>query len=279
MDLDRDRVQRAWVHLLAKNPQLLILIGDNAYPNTTMRSMIWAEHLQQRGVETYAEVMSKVPSVATWDDHDFGPNNSAGADKEKENRDESAQAFRHLFYGQPFREPQAIYCNFVWGDIEFFILDNRYYRTHYKSGFPTSRKMLGDTQWTWFEEGVANSQARFKVIVTGTTLDSGVTETWAADYPGEWLRLRELAKAYRGLVFASGDSHNCEFATHSLGSGRNLHEFSASGIGKGPSYANHAFVTLTFDSRNDEGETVTGRIFRQDGSQRGADITIPLNAL
>ena len=262
------RVQKAWPHLLAQQPDLLILGGDNCYANTTMSSMIWAEHLQQRGVDEFADVIRQVPTFATWDDHDFGPNNSSGADKELANRDETKLAFKQLFKGFPFASDNGIHYRFKWRDVEIFMLDVRYFRNHYGNG----GAMLGDSQWNWLETRLAASTARFKVLVSGTTLDSGDTETWADDYPEEWTRLQNLVQRYRGVIVVSGDIHNCQIQAHPLSTAASppvLWEFISSGIAQdigNECYDIHGFMTLTFDTTTAGNERVIGRIFGKDGT-------------
>ena len=267
MDLVDPRDQPAWNTVPGKNPRLLLLVGDNAYPNTTMRSMIWAEHLQQRGIESFANVIRQTPTLATWDDHDFGPNNSAGADVELDHRDESQGAFRELFMGLPFASSQGIHYSFSWGDVDFFVLDNRYFRNHYLAGQTAQRKMLGEDQWDWLVSALSASTARFKVIVSGTTLDSGHTETWADDYPSEWLRLKTVVENYRGIIVVSGDIHVCQFTRHTMPSGRPLWEFTSSGM-SGQEGPEHAYMTLSFDTTQAGQESVTARLHRQNGSER-----------
>lgn len=265
IDLSDPRQQPAWTHLRAQSPDLLLLIGDNAYANTTMRSMIWAEHLQQRGVEGFANVIRDIPVFATWDDHDFGPNNASGADVERTHRQESRDTFVELFAGLPLVDDEGIQGAFVWGDVAFFMLDVRYFRHHYHAGVPAVRDLLGESQWQWLEDALLASEARFKVIVSGTTLDSHETETWADDYPREWGRLRRLVERVHGVVVASGDIHCCRIMSHPLDSGRLLWEIISSAM-TGQSGNDHAFVTLTFDTRVAGVETVCARRFRQDGS-------------
>jgi hypothetical protein len=63
MDLGKSRGQPAWKHILAAKPAFVLLIGDTAYANTTDRSMQWAEHVQQRSVPSFADLISKVPTL------------------------------------------------------------------------------------------------------------------------------------------------------------------------------------------------------------------------
>jgi alkaline phosphatase D len=266
------RDQPAWIALAAQQPHLLVLTGDNAYPNTTMRSMIWAEHLQQRGVDSYAGALRNIAVTAVWDDHDFGPNNSAG-EKETSHRQETATAFRELHTGLPYASGDAIYHKVAWQDVDLFMLDVRYFRDWYKepTGVISTRKMLGAQQWRWLRDELAASNATFKIVVSGTTLNSGATETWADDYTREWLDLRALALATPGVIVVSGDIHKCAIQSHRLSEKRQLWEIISSGVGKGSD--EHGFATVTIDATLPD-PTLTARLFRKNGNERLVDRTV-----
>ena len=269
------RHQEAWRHLLSMRPDLLILGGDISYPNTTMRSMIWAEHLQTRGLDGFDEVIANTPTFVTWDDHDFGPNNSGGGDVEILHRDESLKAFKELFPGDPFFANEGLYYKFRWQDVDFFMLDVRFFRTHYETGNPANRDMLGPNQWLFLRADLAASNAPFKVLVSGTTLDSGDTETWADDYPMEWTRLRTLAAQHSGVVVISGDVHRCEVRSHPIAD-KLLWEFTSSGIGQNigePCHEKDGFMTLTFDTTSAD-PSITVRTFSKSGLEISAPQTI-----
>jgi hypothetical protein len=267
MDCGANRQQPTWKFLEDQHPDLIVLSGDNVYSNTTMTSMIWAEHLQQRGIESFAHVVANIPIFATWDDHDFGPNNSSGADRELKQRDESASAFRNLFPGAPFPARQGIYYKFKWGNVEFFMLDVRYFRTHY-SGNPLGNRIMGEDQWAWLKSEIKNSAALFKVIVSGTAVhDAQASETWLDDYLVEWGQLAKVAADSTGVCLVTGDVHNCYVQRHAIGHDRHLWEFVSSGIGK-DSQPNEGFTTLMFDTSEPKKEKIVAKIFRKNGTLR-----------
>jgi hypothetical protein len=284
MDLHHDRIQATWAPLLAGKPNVLLLAGDNAYPNTTLRSMIWAEHLQQRGVASFAEVIRQTSTLCTWDDHDFGPNNSSGADKETAYRGESQATFRELHKGFPFAATQGIYYVVRWQNVEIYMLDVRYFRHYYasKDVAPRDRRMLGSAQWSWLEKALAASTAKFKLLVSGTTVDAAKSETWEISYPTEWSRLQTLATRTPGLLLLTGDVHFCQIRHHLLTTGRTLWEIVSSGIAKNETTGKHehGYVTLGFDTTKPGQESVVVRVFRKDGSERTAErVTIALASI
>ena len=74
-----------------------------------------------------------------------------------------------LFWGNPSYgvagKPGATFT-FQWADVQFFMLDNRYYRTpnNRKTG---ERTMLGEHQFEWLIDALTSSQAPFKLVAIG----------------------------------------------------------------------------------------------------------------
>lgn len=257
MDVGSNRTQDGWAIAGEHEIAFHIMTGDNAYPNTTNRDMIWAEHLQQRGVDNFAEVIRKTPTYSTWDDHDFDPNNSKGASDRDIDRDESAKAFRELFANPNYVEDHAIYYSFIYGQVEFFVLDNRYYRR--------SDQMLGENQFQWLENGLQNSSAKFKVIITGTTTDPEATENWTL-FSEDYDRLRDAIVANAGTVLFSGDLHDCKIKPQDYG-GCTLWEFISSGIGRTASSTKiRGFIKVRFDTTTLDQETLHVWVYDQDGT-------------
>ena len=85
-----------------------------------------------------------MPLVATWDDHDYGWNNSGAAYSMKK---EARQIFCD-FFSEPAnsprrRQPDGIYTSYIYGPVgqrtQIVLLDGRYERT--------DSRMLGEPQW------------------------------------------------------------------------------------------------------------------------------------
>ena len=111
----RDANQTIWNHVLQQEPAFLILNGDTVYSDTMNYSKHWEYHSKQRQIPTFANIIRQVPVYASWDDHDYGPNDSDGLNSGKE---QSLQAFTDLFPNPSFGTPThpGIYSTFSYGN-------------------------------------------------------------------------------------------------------------------------------------------------------------------
>ena len=85
---DEEKPQPIWDAVLAYRPELFVFMGDNVYGDVRNgRNVPEAELIESpqhsyalaRKVPGLAALRSRVPHLATWDDHDYGKND-AGAD-------------------------------------------------------------------------------------------------------------------------------------------------------------------------------------------------------
>lgn len=247
MHAEKQPVQSSWYLMLAQNPALHLLLGDNVYADTTDREMLWAKHLQQRSVSEFAAVMRNVPTYAIWDDHDFGPNNSDGTEPGKAM---SLRTFSELFalptLGTP--ETPGAYYKFSWGDVDFFMLDGRYHRSPNAAPDDDQKRLLGDGQMRWLEEQLIASRAKFKILACGSTLKLSPNDGWRL-FSFERKRLFKAIMGNRvsGVLFLSGDVHLCTLQTHGADEtgGYPLLELISSGIANSTT---RGFAMLDFDT-------------------------------
>ena len=89
------------------------------------------------GERGYQALRREVPVVATWDDHDYGWNNSGAAYSMKK---EARQIFCD-FFSEPAnsprrRQPDGIYTSYIYGPVgqrtQIVLLDGRYERTDFR---------------------------------------------------------------------------------------------------------------------------------------------------
>jgi alkaline phosphatase D len=155
-------------------------------------------------------------NYAIWDDHDFGPNNS---DKSFAFKDLTLEAFKAFWanpsYGLP-GVPGAI-TFFNWNDVDFFLLDNRYYRDPDNLKTQGYKTQLGRAQLEWLKQALVFSKASFKVVVMGGQFlnTAGVYETYT-NYGFEKERQEIIDWIYNqkiyNVVFLTGDRHHTEFS-------------------------------------------------------------------
>jgi alkaline phosphatase D len=195
----------------AKRPDAMLWLGDNVYlreMDWTTRTGILHRYSHNRALSELQPLLASASNYAIWDDHDFGPNDSDGSFVGKEM---TREAFE-LFWGNPgYGMPgiEGITTSFKWADAEFFLLDNRWYRTA-KRLQTGRRRLLGEAQIEWLANALASSLATFKFIVIGGQVLSPM-ERWEnyVNYPEERERLLSMIEDNEipGVVFISGDRH------------------------------------------------------------------------
>ena len=198
--IQRHPDQPVWDEVMQLKPDLMVFGGDNVYADTTDRVGLWKRHLQQREVENYAKALSSIPVWAIWDDHDYGPNNSDRTAAGKEN---SLRAFKEVWVNPSYGTDSipGIFHTFHWGDVQFFMMDNRYN----KGG----GNYLGSEQMNWLKEELGKSTAVFKIIVHGGTIRRAGKESWFETSPKEEKELLKYIQDNKitGILFNGGDVH------------------------------------------------------------------------
>ena len=268
--------QASWNLLLAENPDLHVTLGDTQYSDTTNPTIQWKHHLRYRGVPEFSAVLKSTPNYAMWDDHDYGPNNSDGTAKGKEN----SLVGWNQFWGNPptgtDTTPGAFF-KFAWGDVDFFLVDGRYHRSPDNAPDDDQKRMLGDAQFDWLIEGLKNSNAKFKVIASGSTLADSKNDGWRI-YTFARHRLFDAIRKEKihGVLYLSGDIHRSHVWTHpeSERVGYPLIEVVSSGVANSKTLS---FATVDFDTTADD-PTVQVRVIHGDGKTY-ADKTWKLSDL
>ena len=147
----------------------------------------------------------------------------------------------------PVRTPGAFF-RFSWGDVDFFVLDSRYYRSPNKAKDDDKKRMLGDPQFEWLLNGLKNSKAKFKILASGSTLHYSTADGWRR-YTFARRRLFDAIKMHKisGVVFFSGDIHKSLVWVHheSERAGYQIIEVISSGIANSKTLS---FATVDFDT-------------------------------
>ncbi|MFK8015844.1 MAG: alkaline phosphatase D family protein [Gammaproteobacteria bacterium] len=201
--------------LADSQPDLLLMLGDNHYGNSAETSRLNFFYRNTRRVESFANVLAGTPTWAVWDDHDFTGNNTDGSAPGKEN---ALAAFQRFWANESYGSNgvDGIWSTFSYGDVDFFLLDDRYYRgaacTSQSSDGPDD-SMLGEEQLAWLIDQLTASTATFKAIVSGSqwTEEGGSLDSWACFSTERDTILDEIMHAgIDGVVLLSGDVHRQE---------------------------------------------------------------------
>lgn len=178
---------------------------------------LWYRASHDRAVPVLQNFLKAMPHFATWDDHDYGPNDIGTNYILK---DKSREVFNKYFCNPSAGENgQGIYTMTSYGDVDVFITDDRWWRSADKTkdsvdGKPNpGKKMLGKQQMEWLKNSLLYSSAVFKIIVVGSQVLNPVSPyDKLKDFPVEYDELMNFLSAYKinGVVFLTGDRHHSE---------------------------------------------------------------------
>lgn len=199
----------AWGDMAARAQfDLLLMLGDNNYADSTDPVVQRAFYREQRSVAGFREVTRRTPTYGIWDDHDYGPNDSDGTAPGKER---SLQTFQQLWanpsYGQA--DDPGIYSKFSRGDVEFFLLDDRYHRSPNKAPDDGTKTMLGVKQLAWLKRELLASKAKIKFVASGSEWQiNGHADSWTSfdrERRDIWKFIAD--NKIQGVMLLSGDRH------------------------------------------------------------------------
>lgn len=198
------------------HPDFMVWMGDNTY----LREVDWNSktgivhrYSHTRALPEMQPLLGSVHQYAIWDDHDYGPNNS---DRSFWMKDFSLEVFKTFWVNPNYGPGGGVSGTFFWNDAQFFLLDNRWFRTpnNLKS---ENREFLGEQQLQWLIDALIGSAAPYKFVVVGGQVLNPVTTDWSenyAKYPEEQQKLFEaiLENDIKGVFFLSGDRHFSELS-------------------------------------------------------------------
>ena len=209
---------------------LLLMLGDNHYANTTNRDLLRDYYFMHRKVAGFEQIIRRTPTYAIWDDHDFGPNNSDGTSPGKA---DSLAVFQQWWANPSYGEPDnpGCYCQFTHRGIDFFMIDVRYYRTPNKTPDDGTKTMLGERQLAWLKNGLSESRAKFKIIGSGSEWQTKTQPDCWSSFARERQEIFDhiTKNKIEGIVLLSGDRH---FTAGYQVQGRHL-EFTSGPVGSG----------------------------------------------
>lgn len=231
----QDRPQPVWDAVVAGQPDLFIFLGDNIYGDSADMQVLRDKYVMLKAQPGYQKLAATCPIVATWDDHDFGKDDS-GADFAM--RKESQQVFLDFLgadQNDVRRTREGIYWSNVYGPVgkrvQVILLDARYFRSPLKKGFDSrepgegyrgkyvpntddNATVLGEAQWAWLAEQL-KVPAEVRVIGSSYQVlsDQHGWEMWG-NFPKERARLFRLLRETKasGVLMISGDRHLAELA-------------------------------------------------------------------
>lgn len=256
-------------------PHFMLWLGDNIYFRETDLESPWAmnaRYRQQRSLPELQPLLQATAHYALWDDHDYGSND---ANRSFVFKDASIELFQRYWAnpGYGLKALPGIFTQFSLLDADFFLLDDRFYRTADKTLEENKETnwlqelkdlALGSNQWTrllgrrymggelgwlgetkamfgaaqldWLKQALINSTAPFKIVASGSQLlnDANTREGWQ-NFRNEREPFLEWLTQQKiaGVIFLSGDRHHTELIKRKRKDGYPLHELTCSPLTAG----------------------------------------------
>lgn len=270
----------------SKRPDLMLWLGDNTY----LREVDWntwtgiiRRWTNTRSIPELQPLLASTHHYMIWDDHDYGPNDS---DRGFWNKEQTLAAFK-LFSGNPnygVHGAGGIASRFEWGDVEFFLLDNRWFRTPNRR-LTGERHILGNKQIHWIIDALSTSRATFKIVaIGGQVLNTAAVYENYANYEEERTEFLDAIKknGIQGVFFIDGDRHHTELTMMPREETYPLYDLTVSSLTagvntksgdeantlrvQGTHVMKHNFATLKFSGPRKE-RVMTITIFDKDGNE------------
>lgn len=224
--------------ILARQPSFMLWMGDTVYlreADWNSRSGIYYRYTHTRSLPELQPLLASVHHYAVWDDHDFGPDNS---NRSFPMRSVTLSAFRD-FWANPNYDATGqggITGSFEWHDVQFFLLDNRWFRSANERVTGT-RQIFGPAQVQWLIDALKASKASFKFVVTsGVFINDVRAGEWHLFLaPEERERVIQLITREQipGVVFLNGDIHRSQLAVLERADSYPLYEWTVSPLTAG----------------------------------------------
>jgi alkaline phosphatase D len=226
--------------IAAKKPDLMLWLGDNLYlqqPDFQDPAAMAARYRRQREFLPLRALLTATTHLAIWDDHDYGPNNSNASFALK---GATLTLFQRYWPNPQFGLPDVPGTFGVarYGDLTFFLLDDRYYRSPNGAPDGPAKTMFGLRQLEWLKQALlAAPREGIKIVAGGSQFwkRAGRFEGWhryAAEQRAfaDWL----ITERIEGVVFLSGDRHFGELLKIERPNAYPLHEFTSSPLTSRP---------------------------------------------
>jgi len=201
-----------------KKPNIMLWGGDNIYlreADWDSKTGIYHRYTHTRSIKELQPLLASTQNFAIWDDHDFGPNDG---DRSFYFKYETQNAFKNFWanktYGTDANQKEGIYSTFNWGDAQFFLLDDRFFKSP-NDRLTGEKTIIGSTQFEWLIDALSSSKAAFKVIVIGgQVLNPSARFENYENYPKEKQKLLSEIEAnkIKGVLFLTGDRHFSELS-------------------------------------------------------------------
>lgn len=227
-----DNVER---YMLEVPSDFMLWLGDYLYylkKDFASPEGMWKRQIKTRKRKDMKRFLMSRPQYSIWDDHDYG---SYDGDASFEFKDTSLVLFKNFWPNNAYGTPntKGIFTHFKKYDAEFFLTDDRFYRSESHKRDKKDGTMLGKEQLYWLKEALKNSDATFKFIAMGSQVLSLCHDGECYnEYPNERTDLLDFIKNNHitGVIFLTGDTHYSELLKLNREGTYPLYDFTCSPI-------------------------------------------------
>ena len=240
--------ERIWSEIARRKLDGFLLLGDNVYIDLPQQAspLHRYTYYRRQSRPEFRQLISTTPIYAIWDDHDCATDDCfMGPFVDNPTWKPSLwKLFRNNWNNPGYGfQPEVPGCWFKLqiADVDFFFLDGRYYRTNPLTDDAT---MLGPVQKEWLFQGLKDSQATFKMIVSPVAFADeakSALDTWRG-YPHERAEIFQFLTDHgiTGVVLVSADRHRSDAWLHKRDHDYSLYEFHSSCL----THAKHSFSEI-----------------------------------
>lgn len=282
---DQERPQPILREVVRRDPDLFVYLGDNVYGDTEDMDELRGKYETLAARPEFQALRAHCPTLAIWDDHDYGANDSGWRYPMKEASREVFLDFWREPLGSARRDHPGIHHDLLFTangrTLQVILLDTRTFRDDlvpnveepaaplknaYRPSVDPTATLLGEEQWRWLRERLL-VPADLRIIATSIQFGHSYNgwESWTL-FPRERERMIELISETRadGVVFISGDVHWGEINRQDVADAYPLLDVTASGINQdwdviepsarrvGPAVAEHnvGFIEVDWEERD-----------------------------
>ena len=228
--------ERMWNTIIANNPLAFLSLGDNVYIDNPTRPAVQQYcYYRRQSRSEFRDFTAATAIFAIWDDHDFGTNDCwYGTEilKPKWKMDVwrlFVNNWNNPSYGGGEKQP-GCWFDLSIADVDFFLLDCRFYRTDPKSKNPS---MLGPAQKKWLFKKLKSSTGTFKVLASPVpwsfNTKPGSLDPWHG-YKQEREEIFSFIEENKidGVILISADRHRSDAWKIERPKGYDFYEFESS---------------------------------------------------
>jgi len=240
--------ERMWNIVKQKEPLAFLAMGDNVYVSLHEHAfhphaLHQYKYYQRQSREEFRNLTSSTSVYAIWDDHEFTDDVWLGPFNHKPLWKLSLyEQFRENWINPSYGADEWPGCwhKFSIADVDFFMLDGRFYRTNPFAKKPTKSNnyadyptMLGPVQKEWLFKELKKSQATFKVIASPVPwayeAKPGSNDTWNG-FREEREEIFDFLAEHKidGVVLLAADRHRSDAWKIERQNGYPLYEFMSS---------------------------------------------------